>query len=350
MSSKEKQSSYADSGVNIDKANEAINGFKNKVISTFDKNVLNDLSSYAGLFRLDIQKYTEPVLVSSTDGVGTKILIAKKLDNFSTIGQDLVAMSVNDIICCGADPLFFLDYIACGKLVPEKIKEIVGSVADGCRIAGVSLIGGETAEMPGVYNANDIDLAGFAVGITDRGAIIDKEKITQGDIIFGFSSTGPHSNGYSLIRKIISDNNLELNKDYYIGKNKINLGNSLIAPTKIYVKLINIIKKKIKIKGIAHITGGGFYENINRIIPSGCDALIDRESWKIPDIFKFLQKSGNVSEKEMFRVFNMGIGMVIIINKNDSCILTDIMNDLNEDIYKIGEIIPGSGKVIIKNI
>ncbi|MDD3519813.1 MAG: phosphoribosylformylglycinamidine cyclo-ligase [Actinomycetota bacterium] len=350
MSKEQKQNSYADSGVNIDKANEAIKGFKDKVFSTFNANVLNDLSSYSGLFKLDIEKFSSPVLVSSTDGVGTKILIAKSMNDFTTIGQDLVAMSVNDIICCGAEPLFFLDYIACGKLVPEKIEEIVASVADACKFAGAALIGGETAEMPGIYKTDDIDLAGFAVGIIDRKSIIDKNKINPGDILFGLTSTGPHSNGYSLIRKIIADNGLDLQKDYSISNNSISLGKTLISPTKIYVQLIKKIKEKLKIKGIAHITGGGFYENINRILPESCDALINKGSWLVPDIFRFLQKYGNVSEKEMYRVFNMGIGMAIIINKNDADVLLNIMDDLNEDIFKIGEIIPGGGEVIINGI
>jgi phosphoribosylformylglycinamidine cyclo-ligase len=272
------------------------------------------------------------------------------MNDFTTIGQDLVAMSVNDIICCGAEPLFFLDYIACGKLVPEKIEEIVASVADACKFAGAALIGGETAEMPGIYKTDDIDLAGFAVGIIDRKSIIDKNKINPGDILFGLTSTGPHSNGYSLIRKIIADNGLDLQKDYSISNNSISLGKTLISPTKIYVQLIKKIKEKLKIKGIAHITGGGFYENINRILPESCNALINKGSWLVPDIFRFLQKYGNVSEKEMYRVFNMGIGMAIIINKNDADVLLNIMDDLNEDIFKIGEIIPGGGEVIINGI
>lgn len=350
MNTKENQNSYADSGVNIDKANEAIKGFKDKVLSTFNSSVLNDLSSYAGLFRLNTEKYSEPVLVSSTDGVGTKILIAKNMNDFSTIGQDLVAMCVNDIICCGADPLFFLDYIACGKLVPEKIQEIVGSIADACRIAGIALLGGETAEMPGVYKTDDFDLAGFAVGVVDKKSIINKEEIRPGDIVFGFGSTGPHSNGYSLIRKIVSDNNLELSKEYDMRDGCINLGKSIIEPTRIYVPLIKKIKDSVNVKGIAHITGGGFYENINRIIPADCDAFIDKDSWMIPDIFNFLQKTGNVSTREMFRVFNMGIGMVVIIDKDNVDILLEAAGGLNENIYKIGEIVTGRGEVIINGI
>ncbi len=350
MNKKNVQNTYADSGVNIDNANKAIKGFKDKVFSTFNDNVLNDLSSYAGLFKLDIKKYNEPVLVSSTDGVGTKILIAKKMNNFTTIGQDLVAMSVNDIICCGADPIFFLDYIACGKLIPEKIQEIVSSIAEGCKKAGVALIGGETAEMPDMYKEDDIDLAGFAIGIINKNSIINKNIIKSGDAVFGLYSSGPHSNGYSLIRKIIADNDLKLNKEYKIENEKITLGDRLIEPTKIYVSLIKQIKKKIILKGIAHITGGGFYENINRIIPSTCDVLIKNNSWKIPAIFNLLQKYGNISLKEMFRVFNMGIGIAIIINKDDANLLKSIADSLGEDILKIGDIVPGSGNVIIENV
>lgn len=350
MNKKNIRNAYAGSGVNIDNASKAIKGFKDKVFSTFNADVLNDLASYAGLFRLDIQKYNEPVLVSSTDGVGTKILIAKKMNNFTTIGQDLVAMSVNDIICCGADPLFFLDYIACGKLVPEKIQEIVFSIAEGCKKAGVALIGGETAEMPDMYKEDDIDLAGFAVGIINKKSIINKEKVKPGDAVFGFASSGPHSNGYSLIRKIITDNGLSLEKEYEAENIRISLAKSLIEPTRIYVSLIKQIKEKVRLKGIAHITGGGFYENINRIIPSSCDALIKKDSWKIPGIFSLLQKYGNISRKEMFRVFNMGIGMVIIVSKDDADLLKTVADKLDESVFRIGDIVSGSGSVILENV
>jgi len=291
------KNSYAASGVNIDKANEAISMFKDKVFSTFNPNVLNDLASFAGLYKLETNKYNEPVLVSSTDGVGTKILLAKQANYFSTIGQDLVAMCVNDIICCGAEPLFFLDYIACGKLIPEKIQSIVGSVADGCMIAQVALIGGETAEMPGLYKNDDIDLAGFAVGIVDRESIINKEKVIEGDLVFGIRSSGPHSNGYSLIRKVISDNGFKLDTKYDFDGAKINLACELLKPTRIYVPVIKHIKEKMSVKGIAHITGGGFYENINRIIPANCDAEIDIDSWDIPMIFRFIQKFGKINSR-----------------------------------------------------
>jgi phosphoribosylformylglycinamidine cyclo-ligase len=342
--------SYAASGVNIDKANEAISMFKEKVFSTFNANVLNDLASFAGLYRLETEKYKEPVLVSSTDGVGTKILLAKQANNFDTIGQDLVAMCVNDIICCGAEPLFFLDYIACGKLIPEKIQSVVGSVAEGCKISQIALIGGETAEMPGLYKDDDMDLAGFAVGIVDRKSIIDKEKVREGDLVFGIKSSGPHSNGYSLIRKLISDNEFKLDVKYDFDEVEIDLAHELLKPTRIYVSVIKQIKEKISIKGIANITGGGFYENINRIIPGNCDVEIDGNSWDIPIIFRFIQKYGKIDPREMFRVFNMGIGMVIIIDKNDSDTLQMLMKSLSEEAIPLGSVITGTGNVIIKNL
>lgn len=342
-----KELSYKNSGVNIDKATEAINLFKNKVSSTFNKNVLNDLASYAGLFQIDTGNYINPVLVSSTDGVGTKLLLAKQIGDFSTIGQDLVAMCVNDILCAGAKPLFFLDYLACGKLIPSKIKEIVESIAQGCRIADIALIGGETAEMPGVYKKDDIDLAGFAVGIIDKEKIINKNSVKKGDIVCALSSSGPHSNGYSLIRKIITINNLDLNKDYEITTDSSSLGKILLTPTKIYVKALEELINSGKIKGLAHITGGGFYENINRVIPSNCNVQINKKSWKVPEIFKFLQKKGNVDEKEMYRVFNMGIGMVIILDINDFDFADKVLNRSNENLLEIGIITEGNGKVEI---
>ncbi|MCE5329315.1 phosphoribosylformylglycinamidine cyclo-ligase [bacterium] len=339
--------SYKDAGVNIDKATEAINLFKNKVFSTFNKNVLNDLVSYAGLFQLDIKDYKNPVLVSSTDGVGTKVLLAKQMGDFSTIGQDLVAMCVNDILCCGAKPLFFLDYLACGRLEPEKIKIIVESVAQGCSIAGTALIGGETAEMPGIYSEDDIDLAGFAVGMVDRGKIITKNLVKDGDIVCALSSSGPHSNGYSLIRKIISEGNLDLNKDYNIAGGGLTLGEVLLKPTKIYVKILEKLIGSGKVKGLAHITGGGFYENINRIIPENCNVQINKKTWKVPEIFKFLQDQADIDEKEMYRVFNMGIGMAIILDKNDIESARSIISNNREELLEIGVVTGGKGIVEI---
>jgi len=342
-----KNLSYQKSGVNIDKATEAINLFKDSVSSTFNQNVLNDLSSYAGLFQVNLKDYEEPVLVSSTDGVGTKILLAKQLNDFSTIGQDLVAMCVNDILCAGATPLFFLDYLACGKVVPSKIKQIVESIAQGCIIAEVSLIGGETAEMPGVYKKDDVDLAGFAVGIVDKKNVLNKDLVKKGDLVCALSSSGPHSNGYSLIRKIIDINNLDLNKDYKIENNNLSLGKILLTPTKIYTKPLKKLIQSGKIKGLAHITGGGFYENINRIIPKDCNVKITKDSWKVPEIFKFLQKMGNVDEKEMYRVFNMGLGMVIIIDKVDFSFASKLLSEVGEELLEIGVVTEGNGIVEI---
>lgn len=345
--SKKKKSvtAYKDSGVNIDKAAEAISMFKNKVFSTFNNNVLNDLASYAGLFQLNTSDFESPVLVSSTDGVGTKVLLAGLEKDFSTIGQDLVAMCVNDIICCGAKPLFFLDYLACGKLEPEKIKKVVESIAEGCLLAEAALIGGETAEMPGVYSKDDIDLAGFAVGIVDKKKIITKDLVKEGDIICAVSSSGPHSNGYSLIRKIISEKNLDLKKDYKIAGYNSSLGKILLTPTKIYVKAFKSLIESGKVKGLAHITGGGFYENINRIIPENCNAVINRKAWKVPAIFEFLQEKGSVSQKEMYRVFNMGIGMAVILKRQDIKFAAEILSKNNEQLLEIGNVTSGKGIV-----
>jgi len=342
---KKPSASYKDSGVDIDKAAQAINMFKNKVVSTFSNNVLNDLASYAGLFALDTSYIENPVLVSSTDGVGTKVLLAGMEKDFSTIGQDLVAMCVNDIICCGAKPLFFLDYIACGRLDPEKIKKVVESIAEGCILAEAALIGGETAEMPGIYSEDDIDLAGFAVGVVDKKKIVTKDMVKEGDIICAVSSSGPHSNGYSLIRKIISENNLDLKKDYKIAGHDSSLGKILMTPTKIYVKAFKNLIDTGKIRGLAHITGGGFYENINRIIPQNCNAVINSKAWKVPAIFDFLREKGNISPKEMYRVFNMGIGMAVILHKNDVSYASEILRKNNEQLLVIGNITSGKGIV-----
>src|SRR4030066_2050429 len=312
-----KKYSYRSSGVDVYKASDVLNQLKKTITSTFSDKVLSDLSSFSGLFQLDLKGYKNPVLTSSTDGVGTKILLAKKLDYYKFIGQDAVAMCINDIICCGAKPLFFLDYIACGKVDERKIKTIIKSIAESCSYCDTALIGGETAEHPGMSEEDDIDIAGFAVGIIEKAAIINPELVKEGDIVAGISSSGIHSNGFSLIRKLIDDKKLDLNK-IYDWSGGLSLGKLLLTPTKLYFKIISrIIENKVKIHGIAHITGGGFYENINRIIPTNMDALIQEGSWEIPAMFKFFSELGNIDKKEMFRVFNMGIGMVIIINPDD---------------------------------
>jgi len=343
-----KKYSYKLSGVNIDKTSNVLSQLKKTISSTFSGKVLSDLSSFSGLFQLDLKDCRNPVLVSSTDGVGTKILLAKKANCYNYIGQDVVAMCINDIICCGAKPLFFLDYIACSKVDEGKIKIIIKSIARSCSYCNAVLVGGETAEMPDMYRKDDIDVAGFAVGIIEKSAIISTSMVNEGDIIIGISSSGVHSNGFSLVRKLIKDKNLELNKKYKWADGKT-LGDLLLTPTKLYFKIVDeMIKNKVQVHGIAHITGGGFYENINRIIPTSMNASILEGSWKIPAIFKFLQELGNIDRDEMFRVFNMGIGMVIIASSGEFDKARNIAGKLGEDIYNIGTVIRGDGKVIIE--
>lgn len=343
-----KKYSYKSSGVDIDKASNVLNQLKETITSTFSGRVLSDLSSFSGLFQLDLKEYKNPVLTSSTDGVGTKILLAKKLNCYEHIGQDAVAMCINDTICCGARPLFFLDYIACGKIDEEKIKTIIKSIAKSCSYCNTVLIGGETAEHPDMCEEDDIDIAGFAVGIIEKSAIINSDLVREGDVIAGISSSGVHSNGFSLVRKLIEDKELDLNKKYDWARG-ISLGSLLLTSTKLYSRIISkMIKSKIRIHGIAHITGGGFYENINRIIPGNMDALIREGSWGVPAVFKFLQELGNIDRDEMFRVFNMGIGMVVIIAPGEFEKVISITSEMREDIYNIGNVIRGNGKVIIK--
>lgn len=342
---------YKDSGVDLDLAGEAIKLIKKPVFSTFNKNVLNDLTSYAGLFLFEKDKFKEPVLVSSTDGVGTKLLLARATGLLDNIGQDLVAMCINDILCCGAVPLFFLDYIACGKLEPQKIETIVKSIASSCRICETALIGGEIAEMPDMYGHGDIDLAGFAVGVADRQQVIKTDLVKEGDVILGIASSGIHSNGYSLVREIIREKKLSLAGDYKFKAANLsgkNLGEILMEPTKLYFKVSKNFKdRQIKVNGMAHITGGGFYENINRVIPGTMDAQISQGCWAIPEIFNFLQVKGNMAKDEMFRVFNMGIGMVYIISPEYAEKAASIAEESGEAAFRIGQIAKGSGKVLI---
>lgn len=346
-----KKYSYKSSGVNIDKASDVLGQLKKTIASTFSDRVLSNLSSYSGLFQPDLKDYKTPVLVSSTDGVGTKIMLAKRLNHYQGIGQDAVAMCINDIICCGAKPLFFLDYIACGKVNEEKIKVIIESISKSCLYCDTVLIGGEIAEHPGMSGEDDIDIAGFAVGIIEKSEIINPGLVNEGDIVAGIPSSGIHSNGFSLVRKLIDDKNLDLNK-IYDWSGGVPLGNLLLTPTLLYSKLINkIVESKVKIHGIAHITGGGFYENINRVIPANMDAVIQEGSWEIPSVFKFFQELGSIDKKEMFRVFNMGIGMVLVIPPDELGRVKKIatrVDDNIHNIYNIGTITSGSGKVIIK--
>ena len=327
---------YKDSGVDIHAGYKAVELMKSHIARTVTKGVCSDVGGFGGLFELELTGIKKPVLVSGTDGVGTKLKLAFSLDKHDTIGIDCVAMCVNDIICSGAKPLFFLDYIACGKNVPEKIEQIVKGVCDGCVQAGAALIGGETAEMPGFYPIDEYDLAGYCTGVVDKDAIIDNSKIECGDIIIGLASSGAHSNGFSLVRKVF-----DIDKDKTLAR-------ELLVPTKIYVKSVLALLKEVNIKGISHITGGGFYENIPRMLPDGICAEIEKSSIKILPIFEKLAKDGNIDEYNMFNTFNMGIGMAIVVDKNDVDKALSILRAYGEDAYIIGTTASKSQKIIIK--
>lgn len=337
---------YKKAGVDVEEGQRAVELMKKHVKGTFNQHVLEDIGGFGGLFALDLMGIQEPILVSGTDGVGTKLKLAFLLDKHDTIGQDCVAMCVNDILCQGAKPLFFLDYIATGKLKAEKVAEIVKGVADGCRMAGSALIGGETAEMPGFYQDGEYDIAGFAVGIVDKSKVITGKDIKEGDVIIGIASSGLHSNGFSLARKVLLDQgNLSLDASFQaLGKT---IGEELITPTKIYVKPVLEVLKSIAVKGIAHITGGGFFENVPRILPVGVDALIQLGSWDVPEIFKLIQSLGGIEEEEMFKTFNMGIGMMLVVAQEDVEAAMEILRISGEKAYKIGKIQEGDKQVVL---
>ena len=307
--------SYKDAGVDIKEGERLVESIKPIVKETFRPEVMKGIGGFAGLFSLDLTNYKNPVLVSATDGVGTKLKIAFSMDKHETVGIDLVAMSVNDIVVLGAEPLFFLDYLATGKLQREKMEKLIVGIAAGCKDAGCSLLGGETAEMPGFYNKGEYDLAGFAVGVVEKNEIIDGSKIRTGDTIIGFASSGLHSNGFSLVRKIIFEE-LKLDLNTKIKGLDKSLGEELLSPTRIYVQTILTLLKDIKLNGLAHITGGGLTENIPRILPSNCKAIINKDAWDKPPIFRFLQDKGGITDDEMFKVFNNGIGMAAVIRSN----------------------------------
>lgn len=331
---------YKSSGVDVTAGYEAVKRMKAHVQKTFTKGVLSDLGGFGGMFALDKGQLSEPVLVSGTDGVGTKLMIAFAMDKHDTIGEDCVAMSVNDILCQGAKPLFFLDYIATGKLHPEKIASIVEGISNGCVKAGCALIGGETAEMPGLYGVDEYDLAGFAVGIVDKKKIITGENIKKGDILIGLPSSGLHSNGFSLVRKLFFDiKKYEVNQ--YIDELGSTLGEELIKPTKIYSNALIELNEKFNIKGISHITGGGFYENIPRMLPEGLSAVVDRRQVDIPAIFNVMQKLGDIEIDEMYSTFNMGIGIVMAVDNKDADGIIKFLEAKNEKGYVIGEITYG---------
>ncbi len=339
---------YKDSGVDITAGYEAVSLMKTHIGRTLTKGVLGGIGGFGGLFQPDLSNIKEPVLVSGTDGVGTKLKIAFLMDKHDTIGIDCVAMCVNDIICSGASPLIFLDYLAVGVNRPEKVAAIVSGVAEGCLQAGCALVGGETAEMPGFYSDEEYDLAGFAVGIVDKSRIIDPQRVSPGDVIISLPSSGIHSNGFSLVRKIFNVENQPLSR--YVEELSSTIGEALLAPTQIYVKPVLSLLEQTEVKGICHITGGGFYENIPRALPSNCSAKIDENSLVIPPVFSLLQKEGKVPPREMFNVFNMGTGMCLILSPEDADNAVRSLNagsSLPGTAAVIGEIVPGEKEVIV---
>lgn len=333
---------YKDSGVNIHAGYETVRLINDYVKKTYTKGVMSNIGGFGGMFAIDKNEYEEPVLVSGTDGVGTKLMIAFKTDTHDTIGEDAVAMCVNDVICQGAKPLFFLDYIATGKLDPQKASDIVKGVASGCIKAGTALIGGETAEMPGLYSHGEYDIAGFCVGIVDKKKIIDGSKIIEGDILIGIPSSGIHSNGYSLVRKIFfSHKNYDVNN--YIEELGCKLGEALMVPTRIYARLIMELLLKFEIKGMSHITGGGFYENIPRMFPDGITADIEVKNIDVLPIFKLMQREGNIDIDEMYSTFNMGIGIVLAVSPEISSQVIEYLQDEGEKPVVIGRTVKREG-------
>ncbi len=328
--------SYKEAGVDITAGYRAVELMKTHIASTATPGVFSDIGGFGGLFRPELAGMKEPVLVSGTDGVGTKLKLAFLLDKHDTVGIDCVAMCVNDIICCGAAPMFFLDYIATGKNVPEKIADIVSGIAEGCRQSNAALIGGETAEMPGFYPENEYDLAGFSVGIVDREKIIDNKTMKAGDVVIALPSSGVHSNGFSLVRKVLLKK--EGDERAYSSELGMSIGEALLTPTKIYVKPILELLKSVEVKGISHITGGGFYENIPRSIPEGLCAVIEKKNVKVLPVFDVIAKTGNIPERDMFNTFNMGVGMSIVVSPDKADEAVRILNAQGVDAYIIGSL------------
>ena len=342
----EKKLTYRDAGVDIDAGNLSVKLIKDSVKATYRPEVLGDLGGFGGLFAMST-KYKEPVLVSGTDGVGTKLRLAFILDKHDTIGQDAVAMCVNDILVQGAEPLFFLDYLAVGKLEPEQVADVVKGVANACKESGCALIGGETAEMAGFYAEGEYDIAGFAVGAVEKSKIITSEKVKAGDVILGLPSSGVHSNGYSLVRKIVFDVK-GFKGDEYIDELGKTIGEELLTPTRLYPKSCLPLIEKFDIHGMVHVTGGGYYENIPRALPEDMGAEIDATSWPVPPIFNLLKEWGNVDWHEMYRTFNMGIGMIIIASADEAEKIKADLQARNEAVYEIGKVTQGSLEVIVK--
>ena len=337
--------SYKEAGVDITAGYRAVELMKKHVARTMPDGKA-DIGGFGGLFPLDMTGMKEPVLVSGTDGVGTKLRIAQLLDKHDTIGIDCVAMCVNDIICCGAKPLLFLDYIACGRNVPERIAEIVGGVAEGCVQAGCALVGGETAEHPGTMAEDDYDLAGFSVGIVDKSKVIDNSKMQAGDVMIALPSSGVHSNGFSLVRKVFDVEHCDL-KAPVEELDGASLGETLLAPTRIYVKPVLAVMKKVTLKGISHITGGGFYENMPRSIPKGLGVKIEKSAVRVPPVFPLIRKRGNISEHDMFNTFNMGVGMSVVVAKEDAERAVELFKANGEDAYILGTIVESEDGVLL---
>ena len=346
MNTNSKSEAYAAAGVDITAGYKAVELMKQHIKTTLTSGVCSDVGGFGGLFELDLEGITKPVLVSGTDGVGTKLKMAFLMDKHDTVGIDCVAMCVNDIICCGAKPLFFLDYIACGKNIPERIADIVKGVCEGCVQSNAALIGGETAEMPGFYPVDEYDLAGYCTGVVDKNKIIDNKTMQAGDVVIALPSSGVHSNGFSLVRKVFDVENSDLKSpvDELGGKS---IGETLLTPTKIYVKPVLALLEQVKVRAISHITGGGFYENIPRSLPDGFGAKIDKSAVRILPIFKLLQKQGDISERDMFNTFNMGVGMSIVVPKDEVDKALAILKENGEDAYIIGEIVESENKIEI---
>ena len=338
--------SYAAAGVDITAGYRAVELMKRHVARTMTSGVVGDIGGFGGLFELDTAGMERPVLVSGTDGVGTKLRLAQLMDQHDTIGIDCVAMCVNDVVCCGAKPLFFLDYIACGKNTPEKIAAIVSGVAEGCVQAGCALIGGETAEHPGMMAEDDYDLAGFTVGAVDRAKIIDKSRMAAGDVLLALPSSGVHSNGFSLVRRVFDVENADLGKPVAELGGR-GLGETLLTPTRIYVKPLLALMDRVEVRGVSHITGGGFYENIPRSIPQGLSARIDKSALRVPPIFDLLAGVGRIPERDMFNTFNMGVGMSVVVPADQADKALAVLRENGEDAYVMGEIVSGEEKVVL---
>ena len=347
MNEKSYSESYKAAGVDITAGYRAVELMKSHIARKKNEGCLDDIGGFGGLFGLNLKGYEEPVLVSGTDGVGTKLRLAFLLDKHDTVGIDCVAMCVNDVICCGAKPLFFLDYIACGKNVPERIAELVSGVAEGCVQAGSALIGGETAEMPGFYPVDEYDLAGFSVDIVDKKKIVDHSAMVPGDVVIALPSSGVHSNGFSLVRKVFDVEHTDIQSPCE-ALGGASIGETLLTPTKIYVKPMLALFDQVRVKGVSHITGGGFYENIPRAIPDGLGAKIQKSAIRILPIFDLIAKTGHIPERDMFNTFNMGVGMSVVVAKEDAETALSVLQANGEDAYLIGEIVASQDKVILE--